>query len=411
MKPSRLLLVTRSFPFGDWADFLDEEIWALAEAFDEIMVVPMSPRGQRTALPGNVQVDNLLCSRLSRAQRLRSLLSLPVLMFAAREVRQNWRQMWRPRQLARALLSVGGAASVSSWYREMVAHRPPPSVVYTFWLTEVALGIRQEDPTVPIISRIHRGDLFAEFQPGNYIPQHRASLESCTAVASVSESGRAYLAERYPSIADRLSVKRLGIKRFPRSAPSKDHAIRVVTCSTLKDVKRPLLAGAAIIHLARERHVIWHHFGDGPRRADLERLVNQSIASGADQIEGRLDFTLHGAVPHEAVAEHFGSHEVDVVLNTSISEGVPVSLMEALSAGVPVVATHVGGTGELIHGSNGVLVPEDAEAGQIAVVLRDVADKPGSADARIDFWEQNYSASSNYPPFAQWLASFVSDDP
>ncbi|NJK95527.1 MAG: glycosyltransferase [Bacteroidales bacterium] len=50
-------------------------------------------------------------------------------------------------------------------------------------------------------------------------------------------------------------------------------------------------------------------------------------------------------------------------LNTSLSEGVPVSVMEALSFGLPVIATDVGGTGELINDEVGMLInPEISPA-------------------------------------------------
>ena len=53
----------------------------------------------------------------------------------------------------------------------------------------------------------------------------------------------------------------------------------------------------------------------------------------------------------------------------SFAEGVPVTLMEAMATGLPVVATHVGGVTELVrHGENGLVVaPGDTEALQEAL--------------------------------------------
>lgn len=44
-------------------------------------------------------------------------------------------------------------------------------------------------------------------------------------------------------------------------------------------------------------------------------------------------------------------------MNLSTSEGVPVSIMEVQSYGIPVIATNVGGTGEIIDKDNGILLP------------------------------------------------------
>jgi len=50
-------------------------------------------------------------------------------------------------------------------------------------------------------------------------------------------------------------------------------------------------------------------------------------------------------LPHNDVLNYYASNPVDVFINTSSSEGLPVSIMEAMSFGIPVIATNVGGTG------------------------------------------------------------------
>ncbi|MGZ5247769.1 MAG: glycosyltransferase, partial [Flavitalea sp.] len=59
----------------------------------------------------------------------------------------------------------------------------------------------------------------------------------------------------------------------------------------------------------------------------------------------------------------------DLFLNVSESEGVPVSIMEAMSAGLPVIATNVGGTREIVDGSNGVLVNKNISALELSDLL------------------------------------------
>ncbi len=93
--------------------------------------------------------------------------------------------------------------------------------------------------------------------------------------------------------------------------------------------------------------------GDGPRRSDLE---NQSRARGlADHV------SFVGAKNQDEVAKLLTDHDIFVL--PSFAEGVPVVLMEAMGAGLPVVATQVGGMTELIDdGISGFLVrPFDAE--------------------------------------------------
>jgi glycosyltransferase involved in cell wall biosynthesis len=75
--------------------------------------------------------------------------------------------------------------------------------------------------------------------------------------------------------------------------------------------------------------------------------------------------------------------DLDVVVNTSLNEGTPVALIEAMAAGRPVVATRVGGTPDLLgDGARGALVaPGDAAA--IASAVCDALRGDGAVQARM----------------------------
>lgn len=86
-------------------------------------------------------------------------------------------------------------------------------------------------------------------------------------------------------------------------------------------------------------------------------------------------------------------------------------MMEATSFGVPVVATDVGGVGEIVvDGVNGVLLPSDPEPHAIAEAIHRLAILPDDRwqemcrQARTQ-WEKSYSASDNYRSFVAELLS------
>jgi glycosyltransferase involved in cell wall biosynthesis len=76
------------------------------------------------------------------------------------------------------------------------------------------------------------------------------------------------------------------------------------------------------------------------------------------------------------VLEWLATGRVDIVVLPSESEGLPVSVMEALAHGVPAVATDVGGVGELLGEGCGELVPP-RDPGLLAAALARVVDSPG----------------------------------
>lgn len=107
--------------------------------------------------------------------------------------------------------------------------------------------------------------------------------------------------------------------------------------------------------------------GDGPDRAELERAAAASPA--ADRIEFR------GSLPRDEALRVVAGAEAGLL--SSAWENLPHSAVEALSVGVPMVATAVGGVPEVVHdGENGLLVPPgDPEA--LAAAIRRVLEEPG----------------------------------
>lgn len=109
--------------------------------------------------------------------------------------------------------------------------------------------------------------------------------------------------------------------------------------------------------------------GDGP---DREALVTQATANG---ILDRVVF-LGRRVDVPALLA-----SADLFVLPSLYEGLPLSIMEAMAAGTPVVATDIGGNNELIvSGTNGLLVPP-ADPSALAVAVQTLLADPDRAGA------------------------------
>lgn len=136
-----------------------------------------------------------------------------------------------------------------------------------------------------------------------------------------------------------------------------DAPFTIVSCSSMIPLKRVGLIARGIASSGIENYR-WVHFGDGPVMDDVRALTQE--------LGVRCEFMGHCA--NERVLEWLSYGKADAFVTTSSSEGLPVSVQEAMYFGLPVVATNVGGTAELLNG-NGILLPADPVAAQVGEAL------------------------------------------
>lgn len=132
-------------------------------------------------------------------------------------------------------------------------------------------------------------------------------------------------------------------------APRNDEVVNVFFVGRLAVPKDPDLLVEAFSRLPRElqeraRITI---IGDGPDRARLETLINSLHL--ADYVE------LTGALPRKNVLEQLRS-KANIFALVSHWEGFPYSILEAMAAGIPVVASRVGGIPEAFEQGGGILI-------------------------------------------------------
>ena len=99
---------------------------------------------------------------------------------------------------------------------------------------------------------------------------------------------------------------------------------------------------------------------------------------------------------------------MDLFINVSEYEGIPVSIMEAISAGIPVIATDVGGTSEIIDEKFGKLIPKDFKVEYLAEIItkfhfKSFEEKNEMRNSARLFWNEKFNAEKNYNEFAKYL--------
>lgn len=405
MRP-RLVFLTRSFPFrGPDDSFLGSEVAVLSRHFDIHFVPTEPPPSEETPrLAATQKVDTTLANspRKMTLDTARGMFVGDV----RREVKSQRHRSLRMRAIVSrrwARISAG-----KRWARKHLVPqiKEHSTLVYSWWSVPEALGVAEalRSSGVPMVTRMHGYDLYAERDRLNFIPFQRQLIDSVNKVYSASQAGEHYLRSRYPDLSSKLSYAYLGVDAAPGiSQSSNDGIFRVVSCSSLVPVKRvELLVGALLMLRARGVKFYWTHIGDGPDKQDL---VAQAAPLG-DQAH------FLGELPHDQVRAWLARNPVDVFCNVSESEGLPVTLMEAASCGIPLFATDVGGNNEIVDESVGRLIPGSAKPDLVADMLTDMAGqsettKHGWRRRSAQRWASSFDAERNYEKFAEELLNVL----
>jgi glycosyltransferase involved in cell wall biosynthesis len=119
---------------------------------------------------------------------------------------------------------------------------------------------------------------------------------------------------------------------------------------------------------------------------------------------------------NERVLQHYRSEPVDLLVLLSRSEGLPVSIQEALAHGIPVLATDVGGVAEAVpaDADNGILLPAEPALEAVVEALERLwlasADVTAARrEGAYRRWAQDFDASRTRGKLAAELAALDFD--
>ena len=210
-----------------------------------------------------------------------------------------------------------------------------------------------------VFVRMHNYDLFET--KDNYIPYRHALLKNISIAAPSSLAGKQHMVALHPEFENKIKIFRLGtIGNGKKSEMSQDNILRVVSCSYLSPVKRVHIMIECLQYI--DFPILWRHVGDGMLRNEMDALIEKYAA--------HEKFIIEGMINSDKVLDFYTENIFDIFVNVSSAEGVPFSIMEAFSVSIPVIATDVGGNGEIVDDAVGKLLPADTSPLQLANALK-----------------------------------------
>ena len=410
-----LVLLTKVFPFDKGEEFIEGEIPMLSKAFDKVILIATSTADnavQTRTTPENFEIHRIKASKIKHslpANAIKIVTSPKYRKIIGKEERKIIRGSLKKR----AYLTYF-AAKADSVLGECIKildncdlDKYEGITFYSYWLYDTALAAirlkeRYGKGVKQVVSRTHRYDLYANENSMNYIPYRYYILENLDAVYPCSNDGRDYLRNLYPAYSDKIKTAYLGTKDYGISPKSNDDVYRIVSCCHVSPVKRIDLLARSLATLSDSGLKLkWTHFGAGDGLEEVKAYAKENLSF--------MEADFKGSVKNAQLMEYYKKEPVDLFINTSSSEGLPVSIMEACSFGIPIIATNVGGTAEIVkEGKTGLLLdanfkPEELGEKIKYMIQLSKEEKYDFRDRSRKLWSTSFCAEDNFIRFSEQI--------
>jgi len=400
-RPRRIVYVVSLFPC--WSEtFIAREISELMAAGVDVQILSLKAASESMVQPDAERLLPLVHYPLPRAQavwaRLRAIASHPwVTATMAAQLAAGLAR--KPVDLAKSLEALGRGAEQIGWIRDF-----DPDVIHAHWATypsTVAWGLGRALGK-PFSFTCHAHDIFVN----DHLLGRK--VESASAAVTISRHNVTWLATHVtPRARDRMHVIHCGVdlRELPYRPGGRQQGF-ILSVGRLDPIKGFHVLIEAIGLLAQQgRRVRCRIVGQGPEEPGLRtRIARLGIG---DMVE------LAGAQPQPRVRDLLYGASVfvlpSVVTAQGDRDGIPVSLMEAMAAGTPVVSTRVSGIPELIEDEREGLLVAEGDARALARALERMLDDPEQAGVMAAAARDKVEREFNVVEEARKLRELLSD--
>lgn len=414
------VVLTDQFPYEVGEEFFEQELPYLSKAVSDILIIPVRvEQGAKKTrvLPANA-VSFLPVKQKVTNKWWKIVKNLPRIIFSGERM-VNWFQLRHP---IRVLVDLVFASNTYDVYKRILPQlkqfdfsKYDSVVLYSYWFytgTSLARliqkGLLKSVPSC-IISRGHAYDIDEDDTLYGYLPCRPYLLRIVDFIFPISNYAAKSITERYPKYCHKVKIRRLGVPAKSGEIREKSGGVPViVSCSHMAEYKRvPLIIDTIAALENKGINLKWIHIGESN-----PTLIEKTRRYANSRIK-KSEVKLLGYVPNPKVREFYRATPITAFVNASNGEGVPVSIMEAQAAGIPVVATNAGGTSEIVHdGENGIVVPVDIEPDEFASALEKVFNlsldryRSWSQDA-IETWKKYSDADKQYQDFSREVTNLA----
>lgn len=397
----KITVITIRFPYFNTEAFLESEFPFLQKNFDRVTFLPLiKGRCRKSCQQANI------CDKYACLYKKLSLYTIKVLFSKG-----FYLSLWKHRSKLfkkNRIINTFKQEFHYQVFRTLIKQVPSlfdnNTTIYSYWFNApvyALLKIREEfGLKYKVVCRAHRYDVYDK---NGEMPNRAYCIRAIDKIFPISQDAINYFINKYGH-PEKYVLSRLGVKDLGRIAPQTGStSFHILSVSQVHPRKRIREIYESVIEFSKrhpEKIITWTHFGDG---VQLNNLLDWAKSHNMSN----LTIEAKGRVTNTNVLKYIGDTPLDVFINLSESEGVPVSIMEAQSFGLPVIATDVGGTREIMTNTNGILLSSSPTIVEVANAMDMILYNPFDRRAIKESWKKISNADINYMTFVQQLSNIM----
>lgn len=372
-----VILFTYSYPYSPPVEqFLHKEVEAFVARDDvDLHIVTVGRNVNLKSKYNSVLRESDREILLDRSSKSLEIISgLPKLITEFPELMQEIGYLCSTKAFADISRTIQQYIQANAFFKEFVSQYPLKNakgynrvILYSYWLgTNSILSCmlkkylaKNLQCPVLAVSRAHgMGDLYFS-EDKSFRPALKLLRSGQNNIFSISANGCDLLKKQGFK---NVSLFRLGVNRSFEFKDQKENSGLIVSCSSIDDNKRVIDIARAISNI-RDKNIKWVHFGGGVREGELREWCDSTMPPN-------IQYRINGVTPHEEIMKFYADNSPTLFINLSYVEGIPVSIMEAFSYGIPALATDVGATSELVKNKyNGYLIERDYNIDDVTGII------------------------------------------
>lgn len=402
----KVAIISNSFPYCvSGEEFLSDELscWNNQKALS-IDIIVLNPK---TDVPRKVDLKKGRIWRLEKRSFVLLLATRSLELFKSRFFGAEIRKLFfKPIKLIYSFLYGLRILDYQLQLDELIRKQKLDyDLIYSYWFSYgiYAAVLLKNKYKWKVVTRAHGYDLYSERFILGYEPYRLFFFNKIDLVATVSRNGSKYLSKRFDSSGN-IEVHYLGTEvHHILSKNDNNNTLSIISCSSLIPLKRvDVILDAMVIMKERNRclKLKWIHFGAGKGKKRIHKKAEM-------ELYGKADYTFAGYKDKKDVLNYYSEHPIDLFINASSTEGLPVSIIESISFGVPVIAPDVGGISEIVRdGRTGILLKGNYSAEDLANALMQFLEHNKMKSLKRDiqeFHQTTFNKERNYKRFIERL--------